>query len=351
MHNVPPAYATAKFARDEADGDHAVPLTLRELAERVGAELIGDGSVAIHSAATLEEAAAGQVSFLANPKYLKQLETTNASAVIVLPTVTSGRLVLLRAKDPYFAFREAVVALHGYRQHPHAGIHPKAHVDPTASVGDGSVLYPGVFVGPRAKIGRDCVLFPNVAIYDDTILGDRVIVHAGSSIGQDGFGYATHKGVHHKIPQVGIAVIEDDVEIGSNASIERATLGSTLVGRGTKINDNVVIGHGAKIGPHCLIVAQVGIAGSVTLGHHVTLAGQVGVAGHLRVGDNVTAAAQTGIIGDIPDQTTVMGMPALPAAQARRIWGVYSKLPELLSRVRKLETQVEELGTVEDEPS
>ena len=322
-----------------------VPLTLKELAERIGAVPVGDPALVIESASTLEEAKAGQVSFLANPKYLKRLNTTGASVVIVSPTVTNDRVALLQAKDPYFAFSQAVVALHGYRKHPHAGIHPKAHVDPTATIGDGCVLYPGVFVGPRAKIGRDCILYPNAVIYDDTVLGDRVIVHAGTAIGEDGFGYATYRGEHHKIPQVGNTVLEDDVEIGSNCSIERATMGSTIIGKGTKICDNVTVGHGAKIGPHGLLVAQVGIAGSATIGHHVTLAGQVGVAGHITIGNNVTAAAKSGITSDVPDQTAVMGFPAMPISHARRVFALIRNLPELANRIKQLEAQVEELGS------
>jgi UDP-3-O-[3-hydroxymyristoyl] glucosamine N-acyltransferase len=323
-----------------------VPLTLSELAARIGAETLGDPALILHSAATLEDAEIGQVTFLSNAKYFKQLETTRASAAIVAPSVTTGsRVALLRAKDPYFAFREAVVALHGFRKHPHQGIHPDAHVDPTATVGQGSILYPGVFIGPRAKVGRDCVLFPNVVIYDDCVIGDRVTIHAGTSIGHDGFGYATHDGEHHKIPQVGNVVLEDDVEIGANCSIDRATLGSTVIRRGTKFSDSIAIGHGCKIGPHCLFVAQVGMAGSVTVGHHVTMAGQVGVAGHLTIGDNVTIAAQTGVSNDIPDQSTVLGSPAMPISRARRVYAIFRNLLELQDRVKKLEGHVEELGT------
>jgi UDP-3-O-[3-hydroxymyristoyl] glucosamine N-acyltransferase len=321
-----------------------VPFTLNELAQRIGAEAVGDPAIVIHSTNTLEDAGPGQVSFLANPKYLKLLETTRASAVIVSPAVTSGRVALLRAKDPYFAFRQAAVALQGYRVHPHAGIHAKAHVDPTATVGEGSVLYPGVFVGPRARIGRDCILYSNVVVYDDCVIGDRVTVHSNTSIGPDGYGYATSKGVHHKIPQTGNVVIEDDVEIGANCSIDRAALGSTFIGRGSKLSDNITLGHGVKVGAHCLLVAQVGISGSVSIGHHVTLAGQVGVAGHLRIGDNVTVAAQSGVTNDIPEQSTVLGSPAMPIGHARRTYAVFRNLPELQERVKKLEGLVEELG-------
>ena len=317
-------------------------ITLRELAAEIGAVVEGDPQVTVSSVNTLEEATVGQVSFLSNARYVRLLETTRASAVIVAPQVRSSRVALLKTPDPYFAFTKAVVKLHGYRNHPHQGIHPAAHVDPTASVGEGSVLYPGVYVGPRARIGRDCILYPNVVVYDDCVLGDRVTVHAGCSIGHDGFGFATAKGpdgvvAHHKIPQVGNVVIEDDVEIGANCAIDRATLGSTVIGRGTKFSNLISIGHGARIGPHGLLVGLVGIAGSTKLGQYVTLGGQVGIAGHLEVGDRVTVAAQSGVINDVEPGVTLIGSPAMPAAQARRVYTVFTQLPELLERVKKLE--------------
>lgn len=320
-------------------------LTLGELAEAIGAELVGDANTAIRAVNTLEEARPGEVSFLANAKYAKQLQTTEASAVIVAPGVTSNRVALLKSKDPYYAFAQTMVLLHGHRKHSHSGTHPGAHVDPTATIGDGTILYPGVYVGPRARIGRDCVLHPNVVVYEDCIIGDRVIIHANSSIGPDGFGYAAHDGLHHKIPQTGNVIVEDDVEIGANAAIDRAVLGSTVIGRGTKIDDLVAIGHNARIGPHGILVALVGVAGSVTVGHHVTLAGQVGVAGHLKIGDNVTIGAQSGVVNNVPDQSTLLGSPAMPISQARRVAAVFVQLPELNERLKKLEQLVEELGT------
>jgi len=325
-------------------------MTLEELAAAIGAEVAdGDPRAAISAVNTLEDARPGEVSFLSNAKYVRLLESTRATAVIVSRGVRSDRVALLRTADPYYAFRQAVVALHGYRRHPHAGVHPRAHVDPTARVGEGTVIYPGVFVGPRVTIGRDCILYPNVVVYDDCVLGDRVTVHANTSIGHDGFGYATHRDaggepVHHKIPQVGNVVVEDDVEIGAGCAIDRATLGSTVIGRGTKFSDLVSIGHGTKIGPHGLLVGLVGIAGSTKIGHHVTIAGQAGIAGHLEVGNNVVVAAQSGVMNDVPDQTTVIGAPAMPASQARRVYAVFTQLPELLDRMKKLEQRVEELS-------
>jgi UDP-3-O-[3-hydroxymyristoyl] glucosamine N-acyltransferase len=311
--------------------------TLNQLAAEIGAEVVGDGSVLVSSVNTLEDAQAGQLSFLSNPKYEKQLQTTRASGVVVGESIKCDRLNLLRAKDPYLAHQKAVVALHGYRRHPHAGIHPKAHVEETAEIGAGTVIYPGVYVGPGVRIGRDCVLYPNVVIYERCVIGDRVILHAGVVLGADGFGYATSAGVHHKIPQIGNVVIEDDVEIGANSTIDRAALGSTIVGKGSKIDNLVTLGHNVQTGPGCIIVAQAGVAGSTTLGHHVVLGGQVGVAGHLDIGDQVMAGAQCGITASVDAGQIILGSPAMPISHARRVYVIFRELPELVSRVKQLE--------------
>lgn len=323
-------------------------MRLDELARQIQAEVVGDASIDVRACATLEDAQAGDVSFLSNPRYAPKLDATRASAVIVGLGVRGEHVALLRAKDPYYAFAQAVVLLHGYRKHPHEGIHARALVDPSASIGAGTIIYPGVYVGPRARIGHDCILYPNVVIYDDCVIGDRVTIHANTTIGQDGFGYATHLGVHHKIPQTGNVIIEDDVEIGSNCAIERAAMGSTVIGKGTKFCDLIAIGHGTKVGEHCLLVAQVGIAGSVSVGHHVTMGGQVGVAGHLKIGNNVTIAAQTGVMSEIGDQTTMMGAPAMPASHARRVYSIFMQLPDVVDRIKQLEQKVEELSGTDD---
>jgi UDP-3-O-[3-hydroxymyristoyl] glucosamine N-acyltransferase len=323
-------------------------MLLCELARAISAELVGgDPSTDITSCATLEEARSGQVSFLANPKYIAQLQTTSASAVCVSLDAKSDRVALLKTKDPYYAFTQALVILHGHRRHPFGGIHPQAYVDPTATIGEDTTVYPHVFIGPRVKIGRDCIIYPNVTIYDDSIIGDRVTLHAGTSVGEDGFGYATHARpgeapAHHKIPQIGNVIIEDDVELGANCSIDRATLGSTVIGKGTKFSNNVVIGHGTKIGPHNLYVAQVGVAGSVKTGAYVVMGGQVGIAGHLNIGDGVQIAGQSGAVADLESKTNYLGTPALPIAHARRVWMIYSDLPNLVQRVKALEKRLAE---------
>src|SRR3954471_9081542 len=219
-------------------------MTVTELAAAIGAEIVGgDGTAEVSSTATLEAARPGQVSFLANRRYMDQLAATRASAVIVAPGVKQEGVTLLKTPDPYFAFSKAVVALHGFRKHPFKGVHPRANVDETALVGEGSVIYPGAYVGLGATIGRDCIVYANASIYDGCVLGDRVIVHSSAVIGVDGFGYATNKGVHHKIPQIGNVVLEDDVEIGANTCIARAAMGSTVIGKGTKVDALVMVGH------------------------------------------------------------------------------------------------------------
>lgn len=326
-------------------------MTLAELAKIVDADVVGDPTVPISGVATLDEARPEHVSFLANPKYHDRLETTQAGAVLVAPGTTSDRLNLLVTKDPYLAFCKAVVALVGYRKHPFTGVHPLAYVDPTAQIGEGTTIYPHCFIGPRVKIGKGCTLYPSVSVYDDCVIGDRVTIHANSVIGQDGFGYATSNGVHHKIPQAGNVVIEDDVEMGSCCTIQRATLGSTVIGRGTKIGDMLDVGHGTKIGEFGLIVGVGGIAGSVTIGHHLTLGGGSAIVGHLKIGDNVTVAAHSLVIHSLDGQTTVSGLPALPISQTRRNWALTARLPELLQRIKELEQQVEELAAEPEDPS
>jgi len=338
--------------------------TLQELAALVGGRVIGDASTVIRGASTLSRATQNEISFLANTKYEKQLATTQAGAVVVGKEMPSHTPLII-AKDPYFAFTQIVIELHGHRKHIKTGISKNACVSPTAKlgmdcdvhdfatisdkvvIGDRCVIYPGVFIGEGVQIGNDCIIYPNVCIYDGSVIGNRVIINANSAIGEDGFGFATHNGEHHKIPQIGIAIIEDDVEIGACCGIERGTLSDTIIGKGSKLGDMVAIGHGTVVGPHCLLVAQVGIAGSTTLGHHCTLGGQVGVVGHITVGNNVTVGAQAGVINNIPDGKVVVGAPAIDIGTARRAYSLIQYLPDMKQAIRKLEKEVEELRSAE----
>lgn len=337
--------------------------TLGELAEYVGGRVCGDPSLVIRSTATLGRAEQGAISFLTNRKYEKQLGTTKASAVIVGKDTPSAPVSLLVAEDPYYAFMQIMVLLHGHRKHKKTGISPRASISDTAKIGtdchiydfatvadgvrikDGCIIYPGVYVGPDVQIGSDTIIYPNVTIYDGCKIGNRVIINANSTIGEDGFGYATHKGIHHKIPQTGVVVVEDDVEIGVCCGIERGTLSDTVIGQGSKLGDLVTVGHGTKIGQHCLIVAQVGIAGSTNIGNHCTVGGQVGIVGHITIGNNVTVAAQAGVINSIPDNKVVLGAPAVEANVGRRAYSMIQYLPEMRQSIRELQNRIKQIAS------
>ena len=348
-------------------------MTLAELARQINATVHGDGNAVVTGCATIDAAGPTEVTFLANSKYAPSLQTTKALAVIVDGKATCPTGVTrLVADDPYFAFRNAVIALHGHRAHPVpmcagsdqrqtvsslAAIHPSAivgsgtfvhpHVtiERNAIVGKNCVLYPGVYVGEHVRIGDDCLLYPNVVIYDRCVLGNRVSLHACTVIGQDGFGYATHKGTHHKIPQTGVVVVEDDVEMGSSCAIERAAMGETRIGKGTKFADLISIGHGSTIGEHCLFVSLVGVSGSVEIGKYVALGGQVGVTGHLKIGNFVQVAARSAVVQDVPDGQKIGGVPAIELDKAKRNALAGLELYDLFKRVRHLERELEKMKT------
>ena len=336
--------------------------TLGEIAKHVGGRVYGDPNIVIKAAATLEKAREGDISFLVNFKYEKQLLSTGAGAVIVKENMPGVPVPLLVVEDPYYAFTQALVLLHGHRPHKEVGISARASIADSARIGKGChihdfvtiadnaeiadecIIYPCAYIGQDVRIGRDSILYPNVVIYERCRIGNRVIINANSTIGADGFGYATHRGVHHKIPQVGTVIIEDDVEIGSCCGIERGALDETVIGQGSKLGDLVTIGHGTKLGAHCLLVAQVGIAGSTTVGHHCVIGGQVGIVGHITIGNNVTIGAQAGVINDVPDGETVMGAPAIDANQARRAYTVLQYLPQMRQDIRNLQSRLKKMA-------
>ena len=335
--------------------------TLGELAEYVGGRVCGDPKVIIKSASTLGRADKGDISFLTNRKYEKQLRSTKASAVIVGRETPAASVPLLIADDPYYAFMQIMVLLHGHRKHKKTGISPKASISDSAKIGmdchihdfatiaddarikDGCIIYPGAFIGQGVQVGNDSIIYPNVAVYDGCKIGNRVIINANTTIGEDGFSYATYKGIHHKIPQTGIVIVEDDVEIGACCGIERGTLNDTVIGQGSKLGDMVTVGHGSRIGSHCLLVAQVGIAGSTNIGHHCTIGGQVGIVGHINVGNNVTIAAQAGVINNIPDNQVVLGAPAIEANLGRRAYSMIQYLPDMRQNIRELQGQIKQI--------
>jgi UDP-3-O-[3-hydroxymyristoyl] glucosamine N-acyltransferase len=334
--------------------------TVDELARHVNGTVTGDGRVKISSVAGLAQAQAGQISFLANPRYARQLAGTAASAVVVAGPANCPAAQIV-VNNPYYAFTQIAVLLHGHRPHEFSGVSSRAAIDASATVGEGTrigdfvcisqnarvgrncVIYAGVFIGAGAEIGDDCILYPNVVIYDGVRIRHRVIVQSNSSIGEDGFGFATEAGVHHKIPHLGRVVLEDDVAIGANCAVQSGVLFDTIVGRGTKTGDSVVIGHGDQVGPSCLIVSQAGIAGSTNLGRHCVLAGQVGVAGHLTIGNEVIIGAQSGVMEDLPDGAKVLGSPAFDMKQALKAYGSLQLLPEFRKTLKALEQRLAKL--------
>jgi len=340
-------------------------MTVAELAERIGAEVHGDGSRTVSQCSGLEDADANSVSFLANRRYAKRLKKTSAAAVILSPRdcdrAGKANITMLVSDDPYFAFREAVVALHGFRDNPPPGVSDLAAVSDQATLGEGCSIQPFAVIEAGATLGRHCIvhpncyigrnvhigdhahLFPGVVIYDDCVIGNNVTIHANSVIGEDGFGYATRSGVHHKIPQTGNVVIEDDVELGAGCAIDRATLGSTVIGRGTKFSNMIAIGHGTKVGPHNLFVAQVGIAGSSRTGSHVAIGGQSGVIGHISVGDRAQIAARTGVVQNIPGDSQWGGYAAMPLEDMKKVAWEVIHLPDLVQEVRELKQRISDL--------
>ena len=335
-------------------------MRLAELAARLGCELRGDGSVEVTGVAGIEQAGPGDVTFLANPRYAAHLLTTRAGAVILAPGHEAAVPCLVTA-EPYLAFVRAV-ALVRPPARPAPGVHPAAQVHPTAVLGPDVHVGPLAVVGPRARVGarsalhphvvlyegaevgEDCVLHSGVQVREGCRLGNRVVVQNGAVVGGDGFGFARDRdGRYHKFPQVGVVVIEDDVEIGALTAIDRAALGETRIGRGTKLDNLVQIGHSVTIGEDTVLAGQVGIAGSSRIGSRVTLAGQVGVAGHLTIGDGAIATAQTGIPSSVDAGAVVSGYPAIENRAWLRSSAVFARLPELQKRLRELERKVESL--------
>lgn len=332
-------------------------MRLADIARVLGAEVEGDGTIEITGVAALEDAAPGTISFLADRRLEGHLATTRASALVLPPTAPPVAVPVIRAPHPYLAFVRVIELFHP-AERPPAGVHPTAVVDPTAEIGPGATIGPHAVVGAGARLGRHAVLHARVTVYpgarigDDftahagaivregVTIGDRVTLHAGAVVGSDGFGYVPTPTGARKIPQIGSVTIEDDVEVGANSTIDRAALGTTRIGRGTKIDNLVMIAHGCQIGPSCLLAAQTGLAGGTRLGTGVMLGGQVGSAGHLTIGDGAQVAAQSGIHADIPAGTVWGGYPAMDARLWRRVTSAVMRLPELLRRVRRLERAV-----------
>jgi len=337
--------------------------TAAEIAEKVQGEVVGDDSVLLSGFASADRARVGDLTFAEKSSFFAVAESSEASAILLSGQFASAGKVIIRVADARIAAAK-VLALFFPPDSTIPGIHESAcvassaQIDATAHVGPGCVVEEGVKIGARSRLiggnhvgrdsrlGDDVCLFPNVVIYARTQIGHRVAIHAGTVIGSDGYGYVFDQGRHLKMLQVGNVIIHDDVEIGANTAIDRAALGSTVIGQGTKIDNLVHVAHNVIIGQHCLIMGQVGFAGSTRLGDYCVIASQSGISGHLKLGRQVTVGGKSGVMRDVPDGETVLGFPAVPDKQAKRQWVAIQKLPEMMLKLRQLEKQLAELTDV-----
>jgi UDP-3-O-[3-hydroxymyristoyl] glucosamine N-acyltransferase len=332
-------------------------LTVAELAQQLAAEITGDADATLNGFAQIDKAQAGDLTFAENAEYFAAAEASAATAIICGKDAKSDKKILLRVANPRVAFAKALAIFFPEPKfapgvHPSAVIADSAQVDPTAHIGPHCtvgervkigadvVLQSGNFVGDDSALGDGTNLFPNATVYSRTQIGRRVRIHSGTVIGADGFGYVFDASFHRKVPQIGNVVIGDDVEIGSNSTVDRGALGSTVIGKGTKIDNLVHVAHNVEIGEHAILCAQAGIAGSAKIGNYTILAGQVGIAGHLKIGNKVTIGSKAGVMHNIPDGEMWLGIPAQPDKQAKRIMIALQRLPDLLKKVAEWEKKL-----------
>jgi UDP-3-O-[3-hydroxymyristoyl] glucosamine N-acyltransferase len=339
---------------------------LRDLAALIDARIVGDPETEIQRMATIDQAQSGDITFLANLKYLPLLAATQASAVIISTGVEApAGINLLQCANPYLAFAKVLTFLHVPRPEPQ-GISPRAVVDPSAEIAAGVTIHPGCVVGARVKIGSQTILYPNVVLYDDVTLGEGCTIHAGvviregcqigqrviiqpsAVIGSDGFGFAPDGESYYKIPQIGIVVIEDDVEVGSCSCIDRAALGVTRLGQGVKLDNMVQIAHNVTIGAHTVMAAQTGISGSSNIGRHCTFGGQSSTAGHLKTGDNLTVAGRGALASNTEGDQIVSGVPAIPHRDWLKASMIFAKLPTLRKEVVRMQQEINRLKNMID---
>lgn len=338
--------------------------TAQELAEYLGGSVRGDGGCLINGLAPLDAAGPDKVTFLANPRYASRVAETQAGAVLMAPNGESYGRTVIEVDNPYLAFAK-LLTLFYVQPRPPRGVMPEACIGIGVALGDDVSIYPGAIICDNVTIGDRCVIYPGAVLYDGVSVGDDTIIHAnavirercrmgnrciiqpGAVIGSDGFGYAPDGNGYYRIPQIGIVVLEDDVEIGANCTIDRAALEVTLIKRGTKLDNLVQIAHNCQIGEDCMIVSQVGISGSARIGNHVTLGGQVGVAGHLTIGDNVMVGAQSGVPNSLQANAVYSGSPTIPHKDWLRAMAVVPRLPELKKTLHSLEKRIAELEALQ----
>ncbi len=336
-------------------------VTLKKIADYIGGTLQGDGAIKISGVSKIEEAGQGEISFISNPKYAKFIETTDASAVIVGKDFPDTEKTIIRTENPYFSFLKLLRHFHPPMQTLQEGIHPSAVIDESVIIGENTrigaravinkncvigkntKIHPGVVISEEVEIGDHTVIYPNVVLREQVRIGNNVIIHSSTVVGSDGFGFAREGETYHKIPQVGIVIIEDEVEIGANCAIDRATLGATIIKKGVKLDNLIQIAHNVEIGENTVIAAQTGISGSTKIGKNGIVGGQVGFVGHIEIGDNVTIGAQSGVSKSLPPDSIFFGYPARPIMQAKREEAALRKLPELLKRISQIEAELKEI--------
>jgi UDP-3-O-[3-hydroxymyristoyl] glucosamine N-acyltransferase len=339
--------------------DNTPGMKLKDFAEIVKGAIHGDPETEITGVSGIVDAKAGDITFVSSSKYVGQALESKAACIIVKEPIPDLKTSQLSTPNPYFAFAKAIECFYPCPTFQKGisdqavvssrvtlgkdiSVYPYAFLSDDVSIGDGTIILPGVFVGEKTKIGKQCIIHPNVVIREGVYIGDRVIIHSGTVIGSDGYGYTFEKGEHYKIPQVGGVVIEDDVEIGSNVSVDRATLGNTVVGRGTKIDNLIQIAHNVKIGEKCLIMSLTGIAGSSEVGSYVTIGGHAGISDHTVIESGTMIAAMSGLLGHVK-KGVYSGAPALPHKDWLRAQILFAKLPEMNKRIIELERKIQSL--------
>jgi UDP-3-O-[3-hydroxymyristoyl] glucosamine N-acyltransferase len=336
-------------------------LSVVEIAELLQGDLEGDNTLKIRGVAKIEDAGTGEISFISNPKYVKYINETHAAAVIVSKDFPGTTKTIVRTENPYVSFLKLLKIFHPPSNVLAEGIHPSAVVhetvqignnarigacvviDENCTIGENATIYPGVVIGREVQIGNNTIIYANVVLREQVQLGNNVIIHSGTVVGSDGFGFAREGQQYHKIPQVGTVIIEDDVEIGANCTIDRATLGRTIIHKGVKLDNLIQVAHNVEIGENTVIAAQTGISGSTKIGTNTMIGGQVGFVGHIEIGDNTTIGAQSGVSKSLPADSVYFGYPARPIMQAKREEAALRKLPDLLKRVAELESKLNNL--------
>ncbi|MGD9014452.1 MAG: UDP-3-O-(3-hydroxymyristoyl)glucosamine N-acyltransferase [Candidatus Omnitrophota bacterium] len=342
-------------------------MTVEEIADFLKGEVVGDGKVMIKGVCGIKEAKPGDITFLANSRYNHLVSQTCASAIITSPEMDYSAKPLIRVGNPSLAFANIVDKFYPRRVIHPEGIHPSAIiaksvklgkdvgigaytvVEENVVIGDDTKIYPGCYIGRDTRIGNHTLIYANVSIRESITVGNRVVIQSGSVIGSDGFGFITQEGKHKRVPQIGTVVIEDDVEIGANVTIDRARFNKTIIAKGTKIDNLVQIAHNVVIGQNCFIIAQAGISGSTTIGNNTVLAGQAGLVGHISVGDNAVVAAQAGVTKSVPANVMVSGYPARPHSIAKRINACIQNLPGLYKTVAEIKQAIGDKFSVKTE--